>query len=323
MAIRRLYKSYITSFALFKKGIINFFKIKFIKKKENRKSFEVNKKAITITKEGNLIIFPRRLSTEIRLRKRDRKKLQELKIKNPYTNTVIKKEYKKWYICINIPSDKIKHKDTPIYTSVFLDPGIRKFQSFYSPDGLCGNLGNRYVKKHISPLKEKYERLQKIIGDKKISVNRENVKDRCGVLITKIQNIVSDLHNQAANFLTTTFKSIFIPIFETKKMVKKETRNINKITTKELLSLSHYKFRDKLKNMCKTRGNNYKVVTEEYTSKMCSNCGNLHKNLGGSEIYKCKKCKIEIDRDINAGRNIFLKNIRIRKTEEYGATSRK
>ena len=23
--------------------------------------------------------------------------------KKPYTNTVIKKEYKKWYICLNIP----------------------------------------------------------------------------------------------------------------------------------------------------------------------------------------------------------------------------
>ena len=115
-----------------------------------------------------------------------------------------------------------------------------------------------------------------------------------------------------ANFLTTTFKSIFIPVFETKKMVNKKKRNIHVTTTKDLLTLSHYKFREKLKNMCNLRNNNYKVVTEEYTSKLCSNCGNLHKNLGSSEVYRCSKCKLELDRDINAARNIFLKNIRIK-----------
>jgi len=312
LAIRRLHKSYKTSFALFKKGKVKYFKVSFIKKKENRNSFEVNKKAITITKNGNLKIFPSRLNDVIRLRKRDRQKIIKLKIKKPYTNTVIKKEYKKWYICFNIPDDKIEEKNKPQFNSVFLDPGTRKFQTFYSPDGLCGYLGNRYVSSHITPLKTRYEKLQKIIGDKKLCINKEHVKERCNVLITKIQNIVSDLHNQTANFLTTTFKSIFIPIFETKKMVNKKNRKINKTTSNELLTLSHYKFREKLNNMCRLRKNNYKVVTEEYTSKLCSNCGHLHNNLGSSEVYSCKKCKLEIDRDINAARNIFLKNIRIK-----------
>lgn len=202
-----------------------------------------------------------------------------------------------------------------------MDPGIRKFQTFYSADGICGNLGNRYVTKHIQPITNRYRKLQGIIDNTNISVNKDNVKNRCNVLITKIQNIVNDLHNQTANFLTKTFKSIFIPIFETKKMVKIENRKISKTTANELLTLSHYKFREKLRNMCKIRGNNYKVVTEEYTSKLCSNCGNLHKNLGSMEVYKCSKCKLEIYRDINAARNIFLKNIRIKK--EYGATPRK
>jgi len=155
-------------------------------------------------------------------------------------------------------------------------------------------------------LKTRYEKLQKIIGDKKLCINKVHVKERCNVLITKIQNIILDLHNQTANFLTTSFKSIFIPIFETKKMVNKKNRKINKTISKELLTLSHYKFREKLKNMCRLRKNNYKVVTEEYTSKLCSNCGYLHKNLGSSEVYNCSKCKLEIDRDINAARNLFL-----------------
>jgi len=107
------------------------------------------------------------------------------------------------------------------------------------------------------------------------------------------------MHNQAANFLSTTFESIFIPIFETKKMVDKE-----------LLNLSNYKFSNKLENMCKIRGNNFKIITEEYTSKTCTDCGKINKNLGGKEEFKCRKCGLEIDRDINTSRNICIKNIK-------------
>ena len=64
--------------------------------------------------------------------------------------------------------------------------------------------------------------------------------------------------------------------------------------------------------MCRLLKNNYKVVTEEYTLQLCSNCGHLHDNLGSVKVYFCKKCKLEIDRHINAARNIFLKNIRIK-----------
>ena len=223
---------------------------------------------------------------------------------------MITKEYNKWYICINIPKEKIiDKKEKPIFSSVFLDPGTRKFQNFYSPDGLCGHIGNRFCKKEINPLIKKYEEYQKIIGDKKKEIRRNKLWKRCYELITKVKNKVSDMHNQTANFLSTTFESIFIPIFETKKMVDKDTRKITKKTVKELLNLSHYKFRNKLENMCKIRGNKFKIITEEYTSKTCTDCGKINKNLGGKEDFKCEKCGLIIDRDINASRNICIKNI--------------
>jgi len=320
LAIRRLRKSYVTSFSLLNRGKIKNFEIHFRKKRENRKSFEVNKKTIKITEDGYIRIFPSLLKKNIRIRKRDRKKLKALKISMLYTNTIIKKEYGKWYVCINIPKEKIiRTKEKPIYSSVFLDPGVRKFQNFYSPDGLCGHIGNRFCKNNVEPKIKKYEEYQKIIGNKEIpKKKKKNLWKRCGKLITKVQHIVSDMHNQTANFLSTTFKSIFIPIFETKKMVKKGTRKIDKKTVKSLLNLSHYKFREKLKNMCKIRDINFKVVTEENTSKTCTGCGKINKNLGRSETFKCDKCKLILDRDINASRNICIMNIK-----GYGAIPKK
>ena len=47
-------------------------------------------------------------------------------------------------------------------------------------------------------------------------------------------------------------------------------------------------------------------VNEYKISKTCHNCMNEHKKLGGNKVYKCEKCKIEIDRDINASINIYL-----------------
>jgi len=51
------------------------------------------------------------------------------------------------------------------------------------------------------------------------------------------------------------------------------------------------------------------IVDESYTSKTCTKCGEQNKNLGSSKHFKCSKCGLEIDRDINGARNIYLKTI--------------
>ena len=48
-------------------------------------------------------------------------------------------------------------------------------------------------------------------------------------------------------------------------------------------------------------------VNEAYTSKTCSKCGKLQ-NIGSKKIFRCK-CGLEMARDLNGARNIFLKNI--------------
>ncbi|MCL2924232.1 MAG: transposase [Trichodesmium sp. MAG_R04] len=45
---------------------------------------------------------------------------------------------------------------------------------------------------------------------------------------------------------------------------------------------------------------------EAYPSKTCTNCGNIHKNLGGSKIYKCPQCGHAVPRDINGACHIML-----------------
>ncbi len=55
-----------------------------------------------------------------------------------------------------------------------------------------------------------------------------------------------------------------------------------------------------------TKYNSKIIFINEYkTSMTCHNCKNENKDLGGRHIYECKKCKIELGRDINASINIY------------------
>jgi len=77
-----------------------------------------------------------------------------------------------------------------------------------------------------------------------------------------------------------------------------------------MLTWSHYQFREHLKHKSQLMGNTNQVivVTEEYTSKTCGQCGKIHWSLGSNKIFKCPSCKCTLGRDANGARNIFLKN---------------
>lgn len=63
----------------------------------------------------------------------------------------------------------------------------------------------------------------------------------------------------------------------------------------------------RLKGKCEERKKELKICTEEYTSKTCGRCGTIKKDLKTQENYKCEKCGLEIDRDINGARNRLIK----------------
>ena len=73
-----------------------------------------------------------------------------------------------------------------------------------------------------------------------------------------------------------------------------------------MLGLSHGAFKKKLIGRCKRNGNDVIIMDESYTSKTCGKCGELH-DINGKEVYKCTKCGLRIDRDINGARNIMIR----------------
>ena len=74
-------------------------------------------------------------------------------------------------------------------------------------------------------------------------------------------------------------------------------------------SLSFYQFLMRLEYKSKMNENTVKLVKENYTSQMCSKCGNIKKDLGGNKVYKCNECGLNVDRDINSARNMLIKSL--------------
>ena len=50
-------------------------------------------------------------------------------------------------------------------------------------------------------------------------------------------------------------------------------------------------------------------VPEHYTTKTCSSCGELNKDIGSKKVFECPTCNLITGRDINAAKNMKLKGM--------------
>ena len=112
------------------------------------------------------------------------------------------------------------------------------------------------------------------------------------------------------NFLLDNFKTILLPKFETQKIIDKEARNIEKKTAREMITWCHFKFQQRLIWKSQKRDDSRVIiVSEKLTTKTCGRCGLIKENVEGDEIYHCSTCGLVVDRDVNAARNILIRNI--------------
>jgi putative transposase len=220
----------------------------------------------------------------------------------------------KFYVCLlqplEIRSDKQAPKKGPNGEEklISLDPGVRTFMTGYDPDGYVFEWG-KGDHKEIYRLCDRYSKLQSKWNDKKnFSYHQKRNMKKAGLRIqSRIKNLVRDLHCKLAKWLCENYNVILIPEFQTSKLARRIRRKIDSKTALAMLTWSHYAFRKRL--MDKSREFPWvkvKVVTEEYTSQTCGQCGNLHKKLGGNKTFKCPSCKVIADRDGQAARNILL-----------------
>lgn len=180
---------------------------------------------------------------------------------------------------------------------ISLDPGIRMPFTGYSNKGIV-NIGPN-INKHIR------NRLNKIDCIMASDLKESRKIELRKMIYNKIKNRIVDYHWKTIKYLTSEYKYIVIGDLSTKTTGE---RNMNEMTKRIGNLLSLFKFKERLKYKCSVTGTIFKEEDESYTSKCCSNCGNVNKNLGSAKVYECPICKIKIGRDVNGALNILLKS---------------
>ncbi|WP_409193841.1 RNA-guided endonuclease InsQ/TnpB family protein [Clostridium perfringens] len=227
----------------------------------------------------------------------------------------------RYYVSILVEETAIKISNGNTGIEIFnhnnegvgIDLGIKEFV-------ICSN-GNKFKNINkistVKKVEKKLKREQRKLSRKYESLKIRNKKEKGGNVTS--QNIqkqvvkVQKLHQRLANIRTDYINKIVSSIIKQKpSYITIEDLNVkgmmkNKHLSKAITSQKFFEFKTKLTVKCKENHIELRIVDRFYpSSKTCSQCGKVKKDLKLSDrIYKCD-CGFTIDRDLNA--SINLKN---------------
>ena len=218
----------------------------------------------------------------------------------------------RYYVSILVEERDIKISNTN-NEGLGIDLGIKEF--VVCSDGIKFKNINKTLT--VKKIEKTLKREQRKLSRKYESLKTRNKNIREGRATS--QNIqkqivkVQKLHQRLTNIRTDYINKIVSSIIKQKpSYITIEDLNVkgmmkNKHLSKAIASQKFFEFKNKLVFKCKQNDVELRVVDRFYpSSKTCSNCGKVNKDLKLSDrIYRCN-CGLAIDRDLNA--SINLKN---------------
>ena len=218
----------------------------------------------------------------------------------------------RYYVSILVEED-----DKKVYKStnegVGIDLGVKEFA--VCSDG--SKFKNIYKTSTVKKIEKKLKREQRKLSRKYESLKIRNKKEKGGNVtrqniqkqVVKVQRLHQRLRNIRTDYINKTVFSIVKqkPSYITIEDLAVSNMMKNKHLSKAISSQKFFEFKTKLMSKCKQNNIELRIVNRFYpSSKTCSNCGKVKKDLKLSDrIYKCD-CGFTIDRDLNA--SINLKN---------------
>lgn len=287
------------------------FKLKFYKYSETSKSFPVrcdssdNRMSRIYSNDNEYIKIPS-ISGVVKM---SRLWVNKMKRKSCIGLLNIKKQTarvtydgKYWYLLFSyyIDEQDVKLKDK----SIGVDVGI-KHLAVTSDNEFFDGVNNTQVVKRLELRKRK---LQRIISNKyrqnKSYIKTNNIcklERRLYLVHRRLKNLrENEVHRISKYLVDKRYQVISFENLNIRGMLK------NKNLSEKIRNQCWYKLIQFTKYKAEFYGETFKQIDRfKPSSKTCSNCGNIKKNLLLSDrIYKCSKCGIIIDRDLNASINI-------------------
>ena len=203
----------------------------------------------------------------------------------------------KYYVSITVNNANFcEPEKKPILadTAVGIDTGIKTFAVL--SDGT--EIENP---KHLQVAMAKLKKLQQRVSRKaKGSANRKKAVKRLAVMHERVSNQRKDFANKLSHQIATNYDTVIVEDLNIAGMLKNDKLALS------IASLGLGSFYTMLNYKVSDRGGNYvKIGRFEPSSKTCSNCGNIYKELKLSErTWTCAECQTTHDRDLNAAINI-------------------
>ena len=208
-----------------------------------------------------------------------------------------------WYLCVTYK--EITHSPpTGAMRVVAIDPGVRDFLTYFSETGF-GWLGCQAINR-IQRLCSHLDRLLSRIATCTVRQKKRTMRRAANQIRNRIRCLVKELHCKLVHFLVSNFDVILLPSFDTSQMVLRRQRNIRKKSVRQMLTLSHYKFKQRLLEKAKQLGKHVIIVNEAYTSQTVSWTGEQKQKLGGSKIITAAD-GTSMHRDLNGARGILVR----------------
>jgi transposase len=209
---------------------------------------------------------------------------------------------------------------------VSMDPGVRAFQTYYTPTGETGELLEGAMDEQLIPLAKRIDRGRSVMAEleaqrKKApltaarrAMTRElrGLRRREGQLWAKLGHRREAAHYAAIKYLWENFDAVLCPTFGSQRMVAKGTRVMGKKSVREMMTFAHRTFERRLADSAiyKTSRRVY-AVAEGFTTKTCGLCGTVNNKVGAAKTFVCTSstCGARIGRDVNGARNIMLRAV--------------
>ena len=256
--------------------------------------------------------------------------LERHKVKIPTLGWVRLKEF--GYIPVNsiVKSGTVSQKADRYYVSILVEENDKKvYKSTNEGVGIdlgvkefvvCSNgikFKNINKTSTVKKVEKKLKREQRKLSRKyeSLKIRNKNLKEGRATSqniqkqLVKVQKLHQRLTNIRTDYINKIVSSIIKqkPSYITIEDLAVSNLMKNKHLSKAIASQKFFEFKTKLMFKCKENHIELRIVDRFYpSSKTCSSCGKVKKDLKLSDrVYKCD-CGLTIDRDLNA--SINLKN---------------
>ncbi|MGB3511237.1 MAG: hypothetical protein WBA93_18780 [Microcoleaceae cyanobacterium] len=136
---------------------------------------------------------------------------------------------KRWFALFPV---EFKSEKSNSQSIIALDPGVRSFLTGFDGEKFI-DIGNR----DITRIFRLGQHIDKLISTKTALKGRQNKYKRQGLnkkinsLFIRIKNLIDEVHKKVAKWLTSEYRIIFIPTFESSQMVAKSGNKKRKLNS--------------------------------------------------------------------------------------------